>query len=276
VKQNKINELLKLKRTLIMGILNVTPDSFSDGGLFVDTDKAVEHAKQMVADGADIIDVGGESSRPGSDPVSEEEELNRVKKIVSRLVNELDVPISIDTYKPTVAEACLKTGASIVNDISGFRDQKMIDVAAKHKAVAVIMHMQGKPKNMQQNPEYTDVIKEISEFLKNRITECRKAGIEDIVVDPGIGFGKKTEHNLEILRRLHEFKRLGCPILIGTSRKAFIGAVTGGLPVEERMEGTIASVAVAVMNGAKIVRVHDVKKCKRAVMVADGVCRGIY
>lgn len=273
--KQKINDILKLKRTLIMGVLNVTPDSFSDGGLFVDVDKAVEHAKQMVAEGADIIDVGGESSRPNSDPVSEEEELKRVVPVVKKLAEKIKAPISIDTYKPRVAEECLKLGANIVNDISGFREQEMIDVAAKYGAAVVIMHMKGTPKNMQQNPEYADVIEEILEFLKDRSKECRKAGIREIIVDPGIGFGKTTKHNIKILRRLREFESLGCPILIGTSRKFFIGAITGGLPVEERLEGTIASVAIAVMNGAKIVRVHDVKECKRAVMVADGICQSI-
>ena len=259
-----------LKETRIMGILNVTPDSFSDAGLFVDADKAVEHAKQMAEDGADIIDVGGESTRPGSHDISEEEELKRVKPVIERLLNEIKVPVSIDTYKPKVAEKCLELGASLVNDITGLRNKEMIEVIAKYKVPVVIMHMKGAPKNMQQNPTYEDVVKEIKLFLSERISEARKAGINEIIIDPGIGFGKTTEHNLQILKRLSEFKELGCPILIGPSRKSFIGNITG-LAVNERLEGTLASVAIAVMNGADIVRVHDVKECKMAIKIADAI-----
>ena len=262
--------ILDFRRTLIMGILNATPDSFSDGGLFVDADKAVNHAKQMVNDGADIIDVGGESSRPGSEPVSEEEELRRVKPVIKRLVKEVNVPISIDTYKPKVAEECIKSGAHLVNDITGLRNKKMIKVAAKYKVPVVIMHMKGMPKCMQQNPVYKDVVKEIKDFLGERASEAKKAGILEVIIDPGIGFGKTTEHNLQILKRLNEFKSLGCPILSGPSRKSFIGNITG-LPVDKRLEGTLAAVSIAVMNGANIVRVHDVKECKRAVQIADAI-----
>ncbi len=262
--------VLKFNKTLIMGILNVTPDSFSDGKLFFNPNKAVEHAKQMAKDGADIIDIGGESSRPGSEPVSKEEELRRVISIIKKLSKETNVPISIDTYKPKVAEECIKLGVSIINDINGLRDKKMINVAAKYKVPIIIMHMKGSPKTMQKNPEYSDVIKEIKQFLAKQIKEAKKAGIEDIIIDPGIGFGKTTEHNLTILKNLREFKELKCPILIGTSRKSFIGNITG-LPVNERLEGTIAAVSIAIINGANIVRVHDVKECKRAVMVADAI-----
>ena len=253
-----------------MGILNVTPDSFSDGNLFLDANKAINHAKQMVKDGADIIDVGGESSRPGSEPVSEEEELKRVSQIIKKLKDEIKVPISIDTYKPKVAEECIKLGASIINDINGLRNEEMIKVAAKYKVPVVIMHMKGSPKTMQKNPEYKDVVMEIKQSLAQQIKKAKKAGIGDIIIDPGIGFGKTMEHNLQILKNLSKFKDLGCPILVGTSRKSFIGNITN-LPVNERLEGTLASIAIAVMNGANIIRVHDVKECKRALMVADGI-----
>ena len=257
-------------RTLIMGILNVTPDSFSDGGLFINVNNAVEHAKQMVKDGADIIDIGGESSRPGSETISEEEELKRIMPVLQRLIEEVDIPLSIDTYKPKVAEKCLNLGVNLVNDITGLRNTEMIEVAAKYNVPVVIMHMKGTPKNMQENPVYQDVIKEIKDFLSKRIFEARKAGIKDVIIDPGIGFGKTTEHNLQILKRLGEFKDLKCPILVAPSRKSFIGNVTG-LSVNERLEGTLAAISIAIMNGANMVRVHDVKECKRAVQIADAV-----
>ena len=261
---------LNFNKTIIMGVLNVTPDSFSDGGLFVDVDKAVEHAKQMFNDGADIIDIGGESTRPFSDAISEEEEIRKVKPVIQGLVNEIDVPISIDTYKPKVAEECLNLGVHLVNDITGLRNEEMIKVVAKHKVPVVIMHMKGMPKNMQENPTYDDVIREIKEFLSKRTSKARKAGINGIIVDPGIGFGKNTEHNLQILKRLNDFKDLGCPILVAPSRKSFIGNITG-LPVNERLEGTLAAISIAIMNGANIVRVHDVKECKRAVQIVDAI-----
>ena len=258
-------------KTRIMGVLNVTPDSFSDGGLFLGVDKAVEHARRMVEEGAVIVDVGWESSRPGSDAVSEKEELERVIPVVERLVDEISVPISIDTYKPKVAEECLRLGASMVNDISGLENREMAFVAAKHGASLVIMHMKGKPKTMQENPVYSDVVREVKGFLAEKIGEAKHAGINDIIIDPGIGFGKTTEHNLQILKRLGEFKELGCPILVGTSRKSFIGNVNGGLPVDQRLEGTLASVSIAVVNGADVVRVHDVRECKKAVEMAEAI-----
>jgi len=257
-------------KTKIMGILNVTPDSFLDGGKFIDVEKAVQHAKQMIDEGADIIDVGGESSRPGSDPVSKEEELKRVLDVVRRLSKEVNVPISIDTYKPEVAEECIKCGAEIVNDISGLRNDKMIEVVAKYGVKVIVMHMLGEPKTMQDNIDYDDVILDIKKFLKERIEKAKLSGIKDIVIDPGIGFGKTVENNLEILRRLKEFKALGCPILVGASRKSFIGKITG-LDVDERLEGTIAANVIAVMNGAEILRVHDVKECKRAIQIAEAI-----
>ena len=264
---------LRFEKTLIMGILNVTPDSFSDGGLFDTFDAAVAHAKQMVSDGADIIDIGGESSRPGSEPLSEKEELARILPVVTRLLQKLSVPISIDTYKPHVADVCLKAGAHLINDITGLTNQKMRTVVADHAVPVVMMHMRGTPKNMQQNPIYQDVLGEINTFFQTQISLAQKVGIHQIIIDPGIGFGKTLEHNLQILRHLDAFTTLGHPLLVGPSRKSFIGTITGR-PANERLEGTIAAMTVAIMNGANIVRVHDVKECKRAIQVVDAI-RGI-
>jgi len=261
---------LRFEKTLIMGILNVTPDSFSDGGLFADIDTAVAHGKKMVSDGADVIDVGGESSRPGSAPLSEKEELDRIFPVVTRLLDEVSVPISIDTYKPLVADACLKAGAHLINDITGLTNPEMRKVAVKHNVPVVLMHMRGTPKTMQQNPIYLDLLGEITAFFQEQIATARKAGIQHIVIDPGIGFGKTVEHNLQILKHLGEFKTLNCPILVGPSRKSFIGVITG-LSVKDRLDGTLAAITVAVMNGANMVRVHDVNECKRAVQVADAI-----
>lgn len=261
------------QRTLIMGILNVTPDSFADGGRFFKLTDAVTHAKQMAADGADLIDIGGESTRPGAEPVPVDEELRRVIPVIKAIRQELDIPISIDAYKAEVAEQALEAGANLVNDISALRfDEQMKEVVAKYKVPVVLMHMRGTPKTMQQNPTYKDVVKEIMAFLRERIEAAASAGIarENIIVDPGIGFGKLGWHNLEILRRLAEFRALGCPILVGTSRKAFIGQILK-TEVSERLEGTIASVIISVMHGADIVRVHDVKEVKRAVEIADAI-----
>jgi len=263
------------KRTLIMGVLNVTPDSFSDGGLYADAGIAVNQAKEMVAQGADIIDIGGESSRPGSDPVPMDEELRRVLPVIKRLAQESDVPISIDTYKSTVAEHALKAGAHIVNDISGLNfDPNMAKVAADYGAPVILMHIQGTPKNMQISPKYHSLISEIISYLRNSIEHAETVGVspEKIIIDPGIGFGKTMEHNLEIIRRLKEFRCLGKPILIGTSRKSFIGKILD-LPVEERVEGTLATVVASIINGADILRVHDIKQVQRAVRMTDVIYR---
>ncbi|MCH8986907.1 dihydropteroate synthase [Patescibacteria group bacterium] len=262
--------MLSDSKTHIMGVLNVTPDSFSDGGLFLDPEKAIAYAKQMVKEGADIIDIGGESTRPGSDPVSAQEELERVIPVIMGLKNKINVPLSIDTYRPEVAEECLKLGVHMVNDITGLQDKEMRSVVAKYKASAVVMHMQGKPKTMQKNPMYNDVVEDIKTFFKERIAQARKSGIQDIILDPGIGFGKTIEHNLQILKRLQEFTDLGFPILVGPSRKSFISKVTG-VAESERLEGSLAAVAVAVMNGAAIVRVHDVRETKRVVQMVDAI-----
>ena len=258
------------RRTLIMGVLNVTPDSFSDGGEFLDPDKAVEHACRMVADGADIIDIGGQSTRPGSDPVTQEEELRRVRPVLDRLAAKISAPISVDTFEPKVAEACLELGAVAINDVTGFRSPAMIEVAARHSTPVVLMHMRGTPKTMQHDISYRDVVRDLKAFFASRVVEVREKGVQEIMIDPGIGFGKTAQHNLEILKRLSEFKDLGLPVLVGPSRKSFIGKITGD-PPDGRVEGTLAAVSVAILNGASAVRVHDVKACKRAVQIVDAV-----
>ena len=252
-----------------MGVLNITPDSFSDGGKYLDIKKAIKQAKQMVADGADIIDIGGESSRPGAKPITPEVELKRVAPVIEKLAKEIKIPISIDTYKPKVADACLKLGANIINDITGI-DNEMREIAAKYKANVIIMHMQKKPQNMQENIAYNNIISDIKSFLQKRVDKARKAGIKNIIIDPGIGFGKTVENNLEILNSLSEFKNIHCPILIGTSRKSFIGAITGESE-NNRLDGTIASSVAAIINGANIVRVHDVCEVAQAVKVVDAI-----
>ena len=261
------------ERTLIMGILNVTPDSFSEGGLYQDQDAAVQHGIRMAEDGADVIDIGGESSRPGSEPVSLDEELSRVIPAIEALAKKVEIPISIDAYKPEVARSALDAGASIINDISGLADERMRALAAERKAPTVIMHMKGTPRNMQENPEYDDVVSEIMAFFGERIALAVEAGLpeEYLIIDPGIGFGKTVDHNLEIIRNLADFKSLGQPILIGTSRKAFIGKILGGLPPTERLQGTAATVAISIANGASIVRVHDVKEMSQVAQVADAL-----
>lgn len=256
---------LDLRKPRLMGILNVTPDSFSDGGKFLQPDEAVDRARQMVEEGADILDIGGESSRPYSEPVSAEEELMRVKPVIQSLAGELDIPISIDTYKPEVAEKALGMGANMVNDITGLRNKDMIRVIAENNVPVVVMHMKGTPKTMQENPTYGDVVAEILRFFRERIEAAVEGGIgrESIIIDPGIGFGKTVEHNLEILSRLKEFKSLGLPVMVGPSRKSFIGKILD-LDLENRLEGSLAMLCASIMNGANIVRVHDVKESVRA------------
>ncbi len=264
---------LRFDKTLIMGILNVTPDSFSDAGLFKDVDAAVAQGKKMVSEGADIIDIGGESTRPGSMPLSEKEELHRVLPVVTQLLDEVRIPLSIDTYKPRVAEACLKAGAHLINDITGLTNPEMRKIIARSNTPVVLMHMQGSPKTMQLNPCYKDVLAEISTFFRKQIAAACDEQIQQIIIDPGIGFGKTVQHNLQILRHLGTFKALGCPILVGPSRKSFIGEITG-LPVRQRLSGTIAAVAIAALNGANIVRVHDVKECRQALQIVDAIRSG--
>ncbi len=264
------------ERTLVMGILNVTPDSFSDGGRFFSEVYAARHAKQMVADGADLIDVGGESTRPGSDPVPVEEELARVLPVIGRLVDEVPgVPISIDTRKAEVAAAALDAGASLVNDVSGGTDPAMFDVVREGEAAIVLMHMKGEPKTMQEAPVYGDVVGEVRGYLRERVEAAEFAGIEAerIAVDPGIGFGKDLEDNLRLMRGLDALLELGRPVLVGPSRKRFIGTLLGDLPPEQRVEGTAGAVAWLVARGAHIVRVHDVREMVRVVRVVDALAR---
>jgi dihydropteroate synthase len=283
------NTLLKIgketfelgKQTVVMGILNVTPDSFSDGGKYFDLERAVEHALQMEKHGADIIDVGGESTRPRAVPIPEDEEVKRVVPVVEQLMGEISVPLSIDTYKAKVAKQGLELGVSMVNDVTALRgDKGLVDVVREYNVPICLMHMKGNPRDMQVNPSYVDVMGEIRGFLKERVDFACRHGIEkkNIIIDPGIGFGKRTggdvEDNCEILRRLSELKNLGFPIMIGASRKKFIGNVCGGsvsLPLSERLEGSLAAACIAVMNGADIVRVHDVKETRRCIDLVDCV-----
>ncbi len=264
------------RRTHIMGILNVTPDSFSDGGLYLNTDKAVERSFEIEKEGADIIDIGGESTRPGALPLSPEEELSRVVPVIEKLKSRLRIPISIDTYKAEVAREAIKAGASIINDISGLRfDPEIASVSAEYDVPVVIMHIKGTPRDMQINPVYQDLIGEIRHFLEEGISIAQKAGVDDdmIIIDPGIGFGKTFEHNLEIINRLDEFRSLGMPILLGPSRKSFIGKILD-LPPGDRLEGTAAAVAIGIMKGANIVRVHDVSSIVRVARVVDAITHG--
>ncbi len=254
----------EFKQQVIMGILNVTPDSFSDGGKYLFKEDAVAHAIQMLNNGVDIIDVGGESTKPGSDPVPEDEELRRVIPVIKEILNNKpNAFISIDTTKRNVAIEACKAGARIINDISGLTfDPKIIEVAKEYSATLVIMHIKGTPKNMQTNPVYDDLIYEIYEFLYNQTQKAKDAGVKNIIIDPGIGFGKKAEDNFEILRRLPDFKSLGYPILIGLSRKSFLGKYLD-LEIEERDTMTSVAEALAIRNGAKIIRTHNVANAVR-------------
>lgn len=260
-------------RTHIMGIVNVTPDSFSDGGAFLDPPKAVEHGLRLIDEGADFIDVGGESTRPGSESVSLDEELRRVLPVIEKLSARTDIPISIDTYKHEVAARALDAGATIVNDISGLHfDPLLAAETAKRSGSIILMHIKGAPRTMQVSPVYEDVIGEISAYLQEGIQSARTAGIRQIIIDPGIGFGKTLEHNLSIFHHLSEFQRLGCPVLVGPSRKSFLKSLLD-LPVDQRLEGTAAAVAASIRNGAQIVRVHDVRPMKRVAAVVDAIMR---
>lgn len=260
-------------KTLIMGILNVTPDSFSDGGQFATKDLAVKHALKMVEDGAHIIDIGGESTRPGAKEISATEELERVLPVIKAIREKSNIPISIDTYKSDIADAALKAGADIINDISGCNfDPKMAATSAKHNAPTIVMHIKGTPKNMQRDPRYNDLIAEIKEYLQNSINRLIKAGLSknQIIIDPGIGFGKTLEHNLTIMNRLNEFSELDCPILMGTSRKSVIGAILD-LPPNERIFGTAATVTANIMKGAHIIRVHEVSQMRQVAKMTDAI-----
>jgi dihydropteroate synthase len=266
------------KRTHVMGIVNAAPDSFSGDGFYASavyrrpSTAIIDFVEQMIDDGADIIDVGGESSRPGAKAVSVKEELNRTIPVIKALAKKIKKPISVDTCKPEVAKGALDNGAVMVNDITGLRNPGMAKAVAKYKAGVVIMHMRGKPRSMQKNPQYSCLIEEIIGYLDCAIKRAEESGIdrEKIIVDPGIGFGKLMEHNLEILKRLAEFRVLGRPILVGTSRKSFIGKILNVQP-QERVFGTVATCVSAVQNGAKIVRVHDVRGVRQALKVLDAI-----
>ncbi len=261
-------------RPLIMGILNVTPDSFSDGGEFLDVKTAVKHAQSMIEDGADIIDIGGESTRPFSDPVSADEELKRVIPVIKELSGITDTPISIDTSKPEVARAALNAGASLVNDVYGARKEGMAELIADTGVPVVLMHMLGEPKTMQTDTHYNDVMDDIVDFFRERIAYMEEMGVkrDKIILDPGIGFGKTHEQNLEILHRLSELRIFGMPVLVGASRKGFIGTVTGR-DVDERLYGSVSAAVISVMSGASIVRVHDVSETRDAVLMADTIIK---
>lgn len=265
-------------RTHIMGVLNVTPDSFSDGGKYYEPGAAVDRALQMIEEGADFIDVGGESTRPkgaaygeGAQPVGVEEELRRVLPVIKALVAQTSVPISIDTYKAAVAAQALEAGACIINDISGFMfDEAMPGVAAQAGASVVLMHIQGTPQTMQTNPHYANVVNEVSLYLKRAAAKAERAGVKQVIVDPGIGFGKTLAHNLSLISHADRLASLGYPVLVGASRKSFVGEILG-LPVTDRREGSLAAAVAAVLRGVHILRVHDVRETKRAVMVADAL-----
>ncbi len=261
---------LPLDRPLVMGILNVTPDSFSDGGRFVDTDSAVEHGLAMLSDGADLVDVGGESTRPGAAEVSIAEETERVLPVVTRLAEEASVPVSIDTRHAEVAAACLEAGAAIVNDVSGFRDEAIVGVVAGSDCGCVVMHMLGEPGTMQEEPAYEDVVGEVRAYLLERAAALEAAGVarERIAVDPGIGFGKTVEHNLELLRRLPELVETGYPVVVGASRKSFIGTLLGVEEPSGRVAGSVGVAVRAAESGAAVLRVHDVRETADALRLS--------
>jgi dihydropteroate synthase len=264
--------IMKLDVPRVLGILNMTPDSFSDDGLGNNTSLGVRKGREMFSFGADLVDVGGESTRPGAEPVTARLEIARITGVIESLAADFPGRLSVDTMKPEVAEMALQSGASIVNDVAGLRNPRMIDAIAKHGASTIIMHMKGGPRAMQQRPIYRDVVREVKEYLEHRVAAAEHGGIDPrgIMVDPGIGFGKTVTNNLEIISRLREFRSIGKPIVIGVSRKSFIGKITG-LPVEERIEGSVAAAVLAVREGANIVRVHDVKETVRALKVAHEI-----
>lgn len=262
--------------TRVMGVLNVTPDSFSDGGSFFDKAKAVKRALEMVREGADIVDIGGESTRPGAEGISAREELARVIPVILAVSKKTRVPVSVDTMKAEVAEEAIRAGAIIINDVSGLKyDKNMASIAAKYGVRLIVMHMKGTPRDMQLRPRYKDVVKDVIKDLKISIKMAEDAGVSgrNIIVDPGIGFGKTLEHNLEILGRLEEFAELKRPICVGTSRKSFIGKALGIKDPGGRLIGTIATSVIAIIKGAGLIRAHDVKEAVEAARMADSVLR---
>jgi dihydropteroate synthase len=264
-----VTELLKSNKTLIMGIVNMTPDSFSDGGTYNSVDKSLFHIEEMLNHGADIIDIGAESTKPGADSISIQEELFRLEPLLKKLKGTFDCPISLDTSKPEIAEIGLTYGASVINDVQGTTNEAMWNLVSQANCYYVCMHMQNNPKTMQNNPDYSNIVEEISNNFQFVLAQS-KIEKNKLILDPGIGFGKTVDQNLKLIRFLSSFKPLGCPLLIGTSRKSFIGAISGG-EVTERLEGTIASSVLAIEHGASILRVHDVQSIKRAVLVTDAI-----
>ncbi|MBZ4423081.1 dihydropteroate synthase [Myxococcus sp. RHSTA-1-4] len=265
-------------RTYVMGVVNATPDSFSDGGRYFGTEATINHGVALAEAGADILDVGGESTRPGSQPVSAEEELARVLPVIEGLCARTSVPLSVDTTKAAVAREALKAGAHLINDITGFSDPGLPRVVAEAGAACCLMHIQGTPATMQQAPRYDDLVDEVLAFLEDAVARAEAAGVPRgrILLDPGIGFGKSFDHNLYLLRRLGELRVLGLPLLVGTSRKGFLGKLTGGKPAAERLAATLGSIAaVAAMGGAEVVRVHDVAEARDALAVADAIRQGL-
>jgi len=264
------------KKTRFMGIINITSDSFYDKSRCLTIDAVMTLAEKMVTDGADFLDLGAESSRPGSKPISEQEELGKLIPAIEYLAKRIDIPISVDTYKPIIAEEALLVGAKIINDITGMQTYpEMAEVVSRHKAGVVAMHMQGHPSTMQNNPNYGNVVEEVKEFLANSIKISEKANIDSdqIAIDPGIGFGKNQTHNLELIKNLHEFSRLKKPILIGISRKSFIGNILG-LPAKDRLDGALGASVVGVLRGASILRTHDIKETRNAVQVVEAIMGG--
>ncbi len=266
---------ISLERPLVMGILNATPDSFSDGGLYDAPERALARAERMVAEGADLLDLGGESTRPGAAAVSPREEAARILPTLRLLKARTTVPVSVDTRRAEVARAALAEGAEIVNDVSALADPAMGGVVAEAEAGVVLMHMRGTPATMQRDPRYADVAGEVADELAAALERARAAGIADgrVVLDPGIGFAKTAEHNLELLARLGELARLGRPLLLGPSRKSFLGKILGGIPAEERDAGTAAACVVGLLHGARVFRVHDVRMTRQALDVAEAVRR---
>jgi len=261
---------------VLMGILNVTPDSFSDGGEFLDSQAAIDQGLKMIADGAGIIDIGGESTRPGAKPVSPAEQIRRVVPVIEELNRQTNIPISIDTTSSEVAQAALEAGASIINDISALRfDEQMVQIAAQAEVPVVLMHMLGSPRTMQEHPTYSDVVEEVKSFLATRIEFAISAGIKrtQIVVDPGIGFGKTAEHNLTLLRNIRQLQELQVPVLVGPSRKSFIGKILEIKDPRERIYGTAAAVSWCAAEGAQIIRVHDVKEMSQVVKLISKICK---
>lgn len=269
------DKTLDLTHPCVMGVLNVTPDSFSDGGRYFDPGRAIEHAHRLVEQGAAIIDIGGESTRPGAPPVDTEDELRRVLPVIRAVAMKVSVPVSVDTFKPEVMRAAVEEGATLINDVRALQSPGALAAAASTRAGVCLMHMQGEPRTMQIEPRYVDVVREVREFLKGRLEDCVRGGIrrERIAIDPGFGFGKALQHNLALLNGLSEFTDLGVPVLAGLSRKAMLGTILGK-PADQRLHGSLALAVIAVLKGARIIRAHDVAETVDAVKVAAAVLEG--